>query len=110
MKKKKPSSINAVPEVADFISRLDKGSYPDKIITKGRKALEQDICAGKAVQKKKIPKYYMKKYELHSLYVLDLDSSSRLTYTLLADGAGVSVNILEIFLSHKKYERRFKYS
>lgn len=110
MKKKKPSSINAVPEVADFISKLEKGSHPDKIINKALTKLGHDVCAGEPVQKRKIPKFYIKKYGIHNLYVLDLDSSSRLTYTLLFDGAGVSIHILEIFLNHKKYERRFGYS
>jgi hypothetical protein len=32
-----------------------------------------------------------------------------LTYTLVFDGAGVGVYVLEI-LSHKKYDRRFGYS
>lgn len=109
MKKKKPSSVNAVPDVADFISKLEKGSHLDKVVNKALDALRENMCAGELVQKKKIPEDYVKKYELRNLYVLDLDSSRRLTYTLLYNGVGVSVNVLQIFLDHKEYERKFGY-
>lgn len=109
-KKKKPSSVRAIPEVADFISRLEKGSYLDKIINNAINKLRGDMCAGKNVQKKKIPKYYIRKYGIYNLYVMDLDSSRRITYTLIFNGVGITVNILEIFLDHKQYERRFGYS
>lgn len=108
--KKKPSCVRATPEVADFISSLQKESYIDRIIKDAIKTLKENMCAGKSVQKKKIPKYYIKKYGLHNLYVMNLDATRRLIYTLIFDGVGVSVNILEIFLDHKQYERRFGYS
>ena len=108
--KKKPSSINATPEVADFISRLEKGDNLDKIINRAKRKLLGDMCAGELVQKKKIPKHYIRKYQLNNLYVLDLDSGRRLTYTLIFNGVGISVNIIEIFLNHKEYAKRFGYS
>jgi len=110
LKRKKPSSVRATPEVADFISRLKKGSYIDKIINNAIETLKENMFVGENVQKKKIPECYIEKYDLYNLYVMDLDSSRRLTYTLIFDGAGVSVNILEIFLDHKQYEKRFGYS
>lgn len=110
LKRKKPSSVRAAPEVADFISRLKKGSYLDKIINNAIETLRENMCAGEIVQKKKIPKYYIKKYGIYNLYVMDLDSSRRFTYTLIFNGVGITVNILEIFLDHKQYERRFGYS
>lgn len=107
--KKKPSSVNATPEVADFISKLEKGSHLDRIINRAKGKLWNNILAGQPVQRKKFPKCYIDKYEIRNLYVMNLDSSRRLTYTLLFDGVGVSLNILEIFLSHKEYEKRFGY-
>lgn len=110
LNKKKPSSVNGTPEVADFVSKLEKGSYLDKIITKAIDKLGEDMFAGDPVQRKKFPKCYNQKHEIRNLYVMKLNSSRRLTYTLIFDGIGVSVNILEIFLSHKEYEQRFGYS
>jgi hypothetical protein len=109
-KKKKPSSVNATPEVVEFISKLEKGSYVDKIITKAIDILDEDMFAGDPVQKKKFPKCYIQEHEIRNLYVMKLNSYRRLTYTLIFDGIGISVNILEIFLSHKEYEQRFGYS
>lgn len=110
LKKKKPSCIRATPEVADLISSLQKESYIDKIIKDAIETLKKNMSAGQNVQKKKIPKHYINKYGIHNLYVMNLDLTRRLTYTLIFDGVGVSVNILEIFLDHKQYERRFGYS
>lgn len=60
--------------------------------------------------KKENPKILHQKYGIYNLNVMNLDSTRRLTYTLIFDGIGVSVNILEISLDHKLYERRFGYS
>lgn len=110
LNKKKPSSIKATPELADFISNLDRESYLDKIITKAREKLSEDMFSGESVPKRQIPKHYIQKYELNNLYVIDLDSSRRLSYTLVFNGSGVCCVLLEVFLSHKEYEKRFGYS
>lgn len=109
MNSKKPSSVNATPEVAEFISKLEKGSHLDKIITKAKEKLWENMFAGEPVQKKKIPKYYIRKHGINNLYLMDLDSSRRLTYTLLYNGIGIGIFVLEIFLTHKEYEKRFGY-
>ena len=46
---------------------------------------------------------------MNNLYKFNLDSRTRLIYTLVADESGVVVVVLEI-LDHKKYEERFGYS
>lgn len=103
--------MEATPEVAEFISKLKKRSYLDKIVSKAKETLWENMFAGELVEKKKIPRYYIRKHQIHNLYVMYLDSSRRLTYTLLSDGeGGVRVIVLEIFLSHKEYEERFGYS
>lgn len=107
--KKKPSSVNATPEVANFIQNIVKGSYLEKTIAKAREKLSENMFCGECIQRKQIPKYYIQKYKLNNLYVMDLDGSRRLSYTLLANGVGVGVYLLEIFLTHKDYEIRFGY-
>ena len=57
----------------------------------------------------KFPRYYIQKYGVNNLYKFNLDSRTRLIYTLIADELGVAVVVLEI-LDHKKYEERFGYS
>lgn len=110
LKKKKPSSANAIRELSDFIVSLDKGCYLEKIITKAKEKLLDNMFSGEPVQKKLIPRYYIQRYDLNNLYVLDLDSSRRLSYTLLHNGIGVAVILLEVFLTHKEYEKKFGYT
>jgi len=110
MKPKKASSVYATPEVAKFISKLPKGGELWNLCRKALAALSDNIFAGAQVEKSKIPKYYVEKYALTNISVFRLDASRRLIYTWVGDSKGVSVNILEIFLDHKQYEKRFGYS
>ena len=70
--------------------------------------LKADRTAADHVPKKYWPKYYVKNWRINNLYKKDLGRDWRLTYTLVFDGAGVGVYVLEI-LSHKEYDRRFGY-
>lgn len=110
MKQKKASSVNAVPEVAMFIAGLPKGSDLWLLCKKALDALSENIFAGVLVEKSRIPRFYIEKYGVTNVSVLRLDASRRLIYTWIGEASGVSVNILEIFLDHKQYEKRFGYS
>jgi hypothetical protein len=89
---------------------LPKGCYLEKVVSKAREELSEDMFCGKPVQRKQIPKHYIQKYGLKNLYVKRLDADRRLSYTLLSNGIGVGVFLLEVFLSHKDYEKRFHYT
>jgi len=64
---------------------------------------------GERIERRKFPKYYVQKYGVNNLYKFNLDSKTRLIYTLVADVSDVAVVVLEI-LDHRKYEERFGYS
>jgi hypothetical protein len=61
------------------------------------------------MERKKYPRYYVQKYGVNNLYKFNLDSRTRLIYTLVAEETGVAAVVLEV-LDHKKYEERFGYS
>jgi len=105
---KKPSCVKADREVAVFISSLKKESYLLKVVNEGLDVLKENMFAGERIEKKKFPKYYVQKYGVNNLYKFNLDSRTRLVYTLVAEETGVAVVVLEI-LDHKKYEERFGY-
>jgi hypothetical protein len=105
---RKPSCVKASREAAVFVSSLKDGSYLWKIVDSGLDALKGDMFAGQRIEKRKFPKYYVQKFGVNNLYKFNLDSRTRLIYTLVADGSGVAVVVLEI-LDHKKYEERFGY-
>lgn len=106
---KKPSGVKAVKSVADFISSMERGSYLRQIVDKALDVLKENMFAGQLIEKKKSPKIYVQKYGVTNLYKYNLDSSTRLTYTIVGDESGLAVVVLEI-LSHKEYEKRFGYS
>ena len=106
---KRPSCVKASREVAIFISSLKKGSYLLKILNSGLDVLKGNMFAGERIERRKFLKYYVQKYGVNNLYKFNLDSRTRLIYTLVADGTGVAVVVLEV-LDHKKYDERFGYS
>jgi hypothetical protein len=110
MKQRKASSVNATPEVAEFITKLPKGGELWKLCKKALIALSDNIFAGTQIEKSRIPKFYIEKYQVTNINVFRLDASRRLVYTWIPDANGVSVNVIEIFLDHKQYEKRFGYS
>jgi len=105
---KKPSSVKACRDVADLISSLKEGSHLLKIVNNGLDVLKGHMFAGERVERKKFPRYYLQKFGINNLYKLNLDSRTRLIYTLVAEESGVAVVVLEI-LDHKKYAERFGY-
>jgi hypothetical protein len=105
---KKPSSVKASRAVAIFISSLKEEGYLLKIINAGLDMLKENMFAGERIERKKFPRSYAQKYGVNNLYKFNLDSRTRLIYTLVADESSVAAVVLEI-LNHKKYEERFSY-
>ena len=105
---KKPSCVKAVKDVVDVISSWENDSYLRQIIDKALGVLKENMFVGASIEKKKFPKIYVQRYNITSLYKYNLDTSNRLTYTLVADESGTAVIVLEI-MNHKEYEKRFGY-
>lgn len=70
--------------------------------------IEKNPSCGLAVSKNLIPKVYIRKYRINNLFKYDLPAGWRLLYSLDKDGIEVIAIILE-WMSHKDYEKRFKY-
>lgn len=71
--------------------------------------LELDAFAGIQIQKRLIPKEYVRKYgPLDNLWKYDLQDGWRLLYTIKRNDIIILSVILE-WMDHKNYERRFKY-
>jgi hypothetical protein len=105
---KKPSCVKAVRDVVESISSLERNSYLRRIIGEALDVLNENMLAGKSIEKRKFPRIYVQKYNVTSLYKYNLDASNRLIYTLVADESGTAVVVLEI-MNHKGYEKRFGY-
>ena len=70
--------------------------------------LENNPFCGIQVPKKLFPKEYVKKHEITNLWKYDLPNAWRLLYTV-ADNKITVLSIILEWMTHKEYERKFKY-
>ena len=70
--------------------------------------IEENAFCGIQVPKKLIPKEYPKKYNIHNLWKYNLPDAWRLLYSI-ENQEIVIVSIVLEWLTHKEYEKRFKY-
>jgi len=70
--------------------------------------LEENAFCGIQISKKLIPKVYLERYDIDNLWKYDLPKSWRLLYSVKNGEVKILSIILE-WMSHKDYERRFKY-
>ena len=79
-----------------------------KWLSKAFRDLEANAFCGIQIQRRLIPKYYLKKHDVKNLWKYDLPKGWRLLYSVRGDESTVISVILE-WLPHKEYERRFGY-
>jgi Txe/YoeB family toxin of Txe-Axe toxin-antitoxin module len=79
-----------------------------KFIERAIDDLKKDPYCGIAIQKRLIPKIYIKKYNIDNLWKYDLPGAWRLLYSVISDRIKIISIILE-WMDHKQYERRFGY-
>ena len=53
--------------------------------------------------------YFVRKYGISNLWKFNMSRGARLVYTLLSESGLWVVVVLEMFLTHKEYEKRFGY-
>ena len=79
-----------------------------EFISRAINDLKKNPFCGTRIQKKIIPKEYIRKYGVTNLLKYDLPNAWRLLYTIKEDEVAIISIILE-WLDHKEYERRFGY-
>ncbi|MBN1275202.1 hypothetical protein JXA12_02830 [Candidatus Woesearchaeota archaeon] len=79
-----------------------------KWITRAIDDLKVNAFCGTQVPKRVIPKIYTEKYETDNLWKYDLPKGWRLIYTI-ANGEVLIISIILEWMTHKDYEKRFKY-
>ncbi|MHB8602385.1 MAG: hypothetical protein ACYC6W_02510 [Nitrosotalea sp.] len=92
-----------------FYKSLDPNSKLYKSITDTINLIKQGPTIGDHVEHNKIPKYYIKKFKVKTLFRIELVDYWRLLYSIHAfDDIGIGILVLEA-LDHKKYNKRFGY-
>ena len=99
-------------KLKDLYEELRNGRFEDKelyfSITKATNDLKLNPTYGIKVPRYLWPKEYIQKYAITNLWKLNLPKGWRLVYTIEADEIKV-MNIILEWMTHKEYERRFKY-
>ncbi len=105
-------SVNQVKgsdEFYRFYRGLRPGSVERRVVDSGLDELKASATAGKKIHRPQWPPYYVRKYRVTNLWKLDLSRGARMIYTVLSERDQRIVVVLEAFLTHKEYERRFGY-
>ena len=80
-----------------------------KFLDRAIEDIRNNSSCGIGIKKKLIPREYMEKYDITSLFKYDLPDGWRLFYSLETREIFVLAIILE-WMSHKDYEKKFKYA
>jgi hypothetical protein len=92
--------------------QLQHGKFEDKqlynFLCRAIEDLKQNPQCGVRIPNKLIPKEYIQKYGVNNLWKYNLPSAWRLAYSLAGNEIKIVSVILE-WMSHKEYEKRFKY-
>ena len=102
----------AEDSIKEAFYKLEKGDNSErelfKLINQAFDNIEENGFCGFQIPKKLIPKSYRVKYNIPNLWKYDLPKGWRLLYSIVNDDIIVVSLVLE-WLTHKEYERRFKY-
>lgn len=110
---KKPTKIRFInPDIKEAYLKLRVGTSDEKKLYKWISNAFDDLknngFCGVAIPKDRIPKRYKQLFGKHSIWKYDLPSAYRLIYTIEDDEIEVYSIVLE-WMTHKEYERLFKY-
>ncbi len=70
--------------------------------------LKENPEYGTHINKRKIPKEYIKDYEVNNLWKVNLSGAWRMIYTIRGDEVEILCIMLDI-LNHRNYEKKFGY-
>jgi Txe/YoeB family toxin of Txe-Axe toxin-antitoxin module len=112
MEKVKSEIMFADEKVKNSLEKLKTSKSEDKKlfewIERAFEDLEKDAFSGTQIPKKLFPKEYIQKYNIDNLWKYNLPNAWRLIYTIQNNKICLLSIVLE-WLSHKDYEKRFRY-
>lgn len=95
----------------DFIpafTALDKENNIRKVVQQVISSLKNNQRMGDHIKKKDIPKYYIKKHSIPSLYLVDLPQFWRVTYSIMEFEVKNELSVLMLeLMNHDQYNKRF---
>jgi len=101
--------VNGSQEFYRIYQALKQGSAEKKMVDSALDKLKQNRMVGEKIQRPHWPPYYVKRYGINNLWKYNMSKAARLIYTILSENGRWIVIVLEMFLMHKEYEKRFGY-
>ena len=100
-------------KLKEAYEKLQKGKFEDKelhsFIARAMADLKKNPLSGHRIPRNQIPKEYQSKYGVNNLWKYNMPSAWRLIYTIIGNHVKIVSMILD-WMTHKKYERKFRYT
>ena len=100
--------VEGGPVFYKFFSLLDSSLDQYREINNVLDLLKENPDLGDKIRRNLWPKYYVRKYGIHTLFRIKLNDGYRMIYTISGKNNSKIVTILDV-LTHKEYEKRFRY-
>ena len=101
-------TVKGEPKFAAFFLNLNDANLKkriDEVLT----TLKEHPDSGDLVEHALWPDEYKKTLVLDNLFRIEVGKSQRMTYTIRIEGDNLDVDVIELFKTHKEYEKRFHY-
>src|SRR3989344_9519010 len=92
----------------EYFVSLSENHPIKKGIQKAIDKLKENVFCGEKIEKRLIPKEYIRRYDIDNLWWYPLPDGWRLVYSIATNKSEVLAVIIEYF-DHKNYARRFGY-
>ena len=102
------NNVGGSDKARAFFNSLPNDSRLKKEIDQAKELLKSRTDIGNKIEKKKIPKEYIRDFAITNLFCYKLGDGYRLLYTVLSDGKVKTCSVIDI-MSHEDYETLFGY-
>ena len=90
-----------------IFQKLDKKAAVFKDVQGIIDNLKKDVVKGERIHYKNIPPYYKKRHGIDNAFHVYLPEGKRLIYSITIYKGKKTAFLMELFLTHKEYDKRF---
>lgn len=102
------NKVGGSPKARQFYNSLPKDSRLKKEIDQASELLKDKADIGDKIERRKIPKEYIRDFSIDNLFRYKLGEGYRLLYTILSDRRVKTCSVIDI-VDHDAYEKLFGY-
>ncbi len=106
-KPRRAVDVRKTIEFDKFFNSIHEGKAKKEVI-EAFSLLREDCTRGDSIPKSLIS-YYIQHYGVNNAWRYELSGGARMIYTIVLESDGFVVYLLEGFVTHDEYEKRFGY-